>query len=148
MEWTQFNSDDDFLEVLVTSSDEIVEQDGCDPDVSCIDLHSRIEEATIGTATVDPASGPVGTRHKVLAVVGDDWEEQVGLVSVVVDGDRGEQSYDLEQDRANPGAWGITLESVGAEGKAGEERIDIFTILLWEGDVGADSSDDSKDASE
>ncbi len=140
--WTQFNSDDDFLEIAITSSEEVIEVDGCELGTTCIDLHSRIEGATIGTASVDPSSGPVGTKHKVLAVVGDDWEDQVGLVSVSVDSDRGEQTYDLEQDRANPGAWGITLESVGASGKSGEERIDIFTVLLWEEDVSTKNEDE------
>ena len=142
VEWSQFNGDEDFVEVVITESEEIVEIDGCDSGVSCTDLHSRIEGATIGTATVDPASGPVGTLHKILAVVGDDWEDQIGLVSLRVEGDRGEETYDLEQDRANAGAWGMTLESVGFSGKIDEERVDTFTFLLFEADVVSGSKDE------
>jgi len=134
VDWSRFNSEDDFMEVHVTESEALVDIDGCDLGTVCIDLHSRIEGAVIGTASVDPGSGPVGTRHKVLAVVGDDWEDQVGRVSVEITGPRGPQEYELEQDRANPGAWGLTIQSVGAIGKAGEDRLDTVYILLWEAD--------------
>jgi len=135
IEWTRFNSEMDVLEVHVTQSEEVVDVEGCELGTTCIDLHSRIEGAVIGTASVNPASGPVGTLHKVLAIVGDDWEEQVGRVSLSIDGPRGVEEFDLEQDRANPGAWGMTLESVGAMGKNGEERVDVVTILLWEAET-------------
>ena len=145
VEWTRFNSEDDFMDVRVTEAEEVVDIVGCDLGATCIDLHSRIEGAIIGTASVDPAAGPVGTLHKVLAVVGDDWEEMVGLVSVSIDGPRGKQEYDLEQDRANPGAWGITIESLGNTGKSGEDRVDRVTVLLWEADTETKGSQDEDD---
>jgi hypothetical protein len=143
VDWTRFNSEMDVLEVHVTQSEEVVDIEGCALDTTCIDLHSRIEGAVIGTASVDPAAGPVGTLHKVLAVVGDDWEEQVGRVSLSIDGPRGVEDFELEQDRANPGAWGLTIESVGSRGKSGEDRVDVVTILLWEAEVDTESDDEA-----
>jgi len=125
--WIQFNADGDVLEVHVGGEPADVE--GCDPGVSCTDLHSLIEGAVIGTATADPSSGPVGTEHRLLAIVGDDWEEQVGRVTVEAAGERGLDVFELERDPANRGAWGVSLESLGGQG---ESRVDAWTVRLFE----------------
>lgn len=124
-----FNAQDDSVEVYV-GVDSVEDDPDCAEGVSCTDLHSLVEGAVIGTVTVDPAAGPVGTIHRLLAVVGDDWEDRIDRVSVEVSSRRGEGAFDLERDRANPGAWGLSLESLGT---ADEERVDTWTVLLWEG---------------
>lgn len=124
-----FNDESDFVEVHVGV--ESVEDDpDCDPGIACGELHSLIEGAVIGTVTVDPAAGLVGTEHRLLAVVGDEWEDRIDRVSVRVESDRGLGEFELERDRANPGAWGLRLESLGTKD---EVRVDTWSVLLWEG---------------
>lgn len=124
-----FNAEDDLVEVHV-GVDAIDDDPACDPGVACTDLHSLVEGAVIGTVSVDPAAGPVGTVHRLLAVVGDEWEDRIDRVSVFVDSKRGTGEFDLERDRANPGAWGLELESLGTRN---EVRVDTWTVFLWEG---------------
>lgn len=123
-----FNAEDDWVEVHV-GPDAVDDDPDCDPGVACGDLHSLVEGAVIGTITVEPASGPVGTRHRLLAVVGDEWEDRIDRVTVSVESERGTGEFELDRDRANPGAWGLQLESMGVRG---EERIDTWTVFLWE----------------
>lgn len=130
-----FNAEDDSVDVYV-GVDSVEDDPDCDEGQSCTELHSLVEGAVIGTVTVEPAAGPVGTTHRLLAVVGDEWEDRIDRVSVLVESDRGEGEFDLERDRANPGAWGLSLESMGT---AKEERVDTWTVLLWEG-VSADEA--------
>lgn len=123
-----FNAEDDVVKVHV--GPEPIEQDpSCDEGLACTELHSYVEGAVIGTSTVEPAWGPVGTTHRLLAVIGDEWEDRIDRVTVAVDGQRGEAEYELDRDRANPGAWGLSLES---HGTPDEVRVDRWTILLWE----------------
>ena len=84
-----------------------------------------------------PPAGPVGTTHRLLAVVGDEWEDRISSVTVTVDSDRGLGDFNLERDRANPGAWGLSLESMGTQR---EVRVDVWTVLLWE-EVPEDDAD-------
>ena len=125
--WIQFNADGDLLEVHVGGDP--ADAEDCEPDVSCPDLHSLVEGAVIGSATADPSSGPVGTEHRLLAIVGDDWEEQVGRVTVEAEGERGLDVFELQRDPANRGAWGVSLESLGRQGEA---RVDAWTVRLFE----------------
>lgn len=133
-----FNAEDDV--VVVHVSPEPVEQDpDCEEGFACTELHSLVEGAVIGSATVEPAWAPVGETHRLIAVVGDEWEALIDRVTVAVEGERGAAEYELERDRANPGAWGVSLASHGAEG---EVRRDRWTVLLWEG-VPKDEADAS-----
>ncbi len=127
-EWIQFNADGDNLSVYV-GQEPPAEDSLCEEGVACTDLHSIVEGLVIGEATVDPLSADSGAEHHFVVVVADEWEELIDRVSVEVDGERGEQSFDLVRDRANQGAWGMTLESAG---RASEERIDVWTVRLWE----------------
>ncbi len=118
--WVRFNAEDT-LEVEVTD-----EAPG--PAVST-DLVSTSGRTVVGEATVDPGSGPVGTDHDLWVEVERDFRDLVSRVSVEVDaGDRGIDTFELEQDSADPAVWWTFLRSQGA---AGETRTDEFTIQLW-----------------
>ncbi|MEZ4319751.1 MAG: hypothetical protein R3F61_19705 [Myxococcota bacterium] len=93
------------------------------------DLTSNTGAVMVGTATVDPGRGPVGTNHLLLIEVFDDWEERIELATITSDGERGSEEYNLRQDAADPGFFDLTLTSLGAEGEA---RTDTWTITLWE----------------
>lgn len=120
--WVQFNGSDDTLEVNVTASTDL-------GDVRVINLTSTTGANEVGTAQVDPGSGPVGTDHELLVTVDDAYQEVVGRVTVVADaGDRGNAEHELIQDSADHGYWVLSLTSLGAEA---EERVDTFTVVLW-----------------
>ena len=136
--YLQFNSNNDRISVEVGVEDLL-------PPVS-EDITSSTGEVVIGTVTVNPGGGPVGTNHDLVVVIEDDWEAQVDRVSVLpypldVE-DAGSFEYDLEQDSADEGYYKTTLESVGDEG---EVRTDTFLIRVWQvesdGTDGTDSSD-------
>jgi hypothetical protein len=121
-EYSQFNGTD-VIEIEVTAADDLGES------VEEI-LSSSTGTVDIGTVTVTPGSGPVGTDHDVLIDIDDDFEDLVVKATVVTDaGDRGDDEYELRQDSADHGVWVLTLTSLGAEG---EERTDTFTIYLWQ----------------
>lgn len=121
-EWARFNADDR-LEVQVTAP-------GTAPGEPVeTELHSTTGGTLIGTAEIDPGSGPVGTDHDVWVRIGDAWEETVGRVSIEVDsGERGVESFELQRDSADHGLWNIELRS---EGEEGETRTDTFLFQLW-----------------
>ena len=127
-EWIQFNAEGDSLSVYV-GQEAPTGDANCEEGVACADLHSIVEGLIIGTASVDPSSADSGAEHHFVVVVADEWEGLIDRVSVEVDSERGEQSFNLVRDRANLGAWGLTLESAG---RLSEQRIDIWTIRLWE----------------
>ena len=127
-EWIQFNAEGDSLSVFV-GQEAPTGDASCEEGVACTDLHSIVEGLIIGAASVDPISANAGSEHHFVVVVADEWEGLIDRVSVEVDSERGEQSFDLVRDRANLGAWGLTLES---EGRPAEQRIDIWTVRLWE----------------
>jgi hypothetical protein len=130
--WVQYNSDEDFVSLEVGASEEL------DP-VSC-DLTSEVAGLVIGSASVTPGGGPIGTEHSVLVIVDDEWENEVGRVTVRTDsGERGEDEYELEADPADEGYYGLTIVSVGEEG---EQRTDTLTFRLWY-DSEEESSDDT-----
>lgn len=132
--WAQFNAEGDQLEILVGAP--------VGPPVTA-DLHSSTRQHVIGQAVVDPGSGPVGTLHRLVVRVGDEFDpdlqdggaetivERVGRVSVDVNSGRlGVERFDLRQDSAARQTWVLELESLGDPGA--EPRTDVFTILLWE----------------
>ncbi len=112
----QFNGDDDILVVCVGEGED------CEP-VSAIDVHSTNGSTLIGTASVDPATGPVGTLHTVSVDVDDAWEDQVLLVAAEFIGIRGQQTWELRQDSADHGNWILEVESLGNDDEVREEEI-------------------------
>lgn len=135
--YVQFNADDDALSIDVGAA-ELGEP-------TTIDLHSTTGEVVIGTASVDPSAGPIGTEHTLIVQISDNYENLVDRVSVRTDsGDRGEDEYDFISDSADEGLYKRILVSVGAEG---EQRTDTLTIRVWDveddddGDAGTDTAD-------
>lgn len=134
--WVPFNLEDQTLVVQVLP-------EGSDVgDPVSLGLLSNLGRTDVGTASIDPGSGPVGTEHVIAVDVLDDFEEIVGRVTVGVnpeatkdlDGDgeiesRGSEEYELLQDSADLGAWQITVMSLGS---TDERRDDTFTIVLWQ----------------
>jgi len=121
IDWVRFNGDDQ-VDVEVTADPE-------PGDPVSIDLTSTTGAVVIGTATVDPGSGPVGTDHVVTVLVDEAYSGDVGRVVVSTDaGSRGVEDHTLQQDSADHGLWVRTLTSQGAEG---EERTDTFTFELF-----------------
>lgn len=133
--WLDFNAPNQVLVVQVTAED-------TEPGAPItLELVSNVGGVSVGTAELDPGSGPVGTEHFLFVEVFDTFEEQVGRASVEVfseavsdlDGDgeedsRGAVEYDLLRDAADPGVFALTLQS---QGDVGEVREDEFTIHLW-----------------
>lgn len=134
--WVEFNAPNQTLQVEVLPAGSDVGDD------LTLELLSNLGRTVVGEALVSPGSGPVGTEHLLAVDVLDDFEDLVGRVTVVVetgavkdlDGDgepdsRGEGEYELAQDSADPGAWALTLQSLGGDR---EHRTDRFTVILWE----------------
>lgn len=146
--WVQFNEDGQSLQIevgppITPCALEQTPTAIATIDPACqIELKSNLGLTPVGTATIDPLAGPVGTEHQVSVIVFDEFESLVGRATVVVeteavsdlddDGEpdsRGEGEFDLERDSADVGAYALMLQSLGAEG---EERTDTFTIRLYE----------------
>lgn len=119
--WVAFNADDQTVDIEITA-------DGEPGDALTLDLVSTTGTVAVGAATVDPGSGPVGTEHNVVINVLDEFEEQVGRVTLETSGDRGNQTHVLIQDSADHGLWQLEVTSLGAEGEA---RTDTFRVRLW-----------------
>ena len=134
--WVQFNQTGQTIVVDVLEA-------GAEPgEPVSLSLMSNLGRTEIGVAAVDPGSGPVGTHHLVTVDVYDAYEATVGRVTVEVrteavadiddDGEkesRGEGEYELERDSADPGAWALTLQSLGVEDVPREDK---FVIALWQ----------------
>jgi glycine cleavage system H lipoate-binding protein len=124
--WVRFNTDDT-IDVQITAEPTL------GPIVE-VELHSTTGSVVVGAATVDPGSGPVGTDHVLLVTVSDEWQDQVGRVTVLSDsGARGTAEHEFVRDSADHGVWERTLTSLGEEG---ETRTDAFTFQLWEATPG------------
>lgn len=127
--WVQFNADGDSVTVSVGAADVL-------PAVSTT-LHSSTGEVEVGSASVDPGGGPIGTTHTVLVSVASDYAADVGRVSVRTSSDsRGEDEFDLEADSTGTGIFKLEMQTVG---DAGETRDDTLTFRLWTAE--ADSGD-------
>lgn len=137
--WVDFNAPDQQFVVEVTA-----EGTAPGPMIS-LDLESNVGGVPLGIATLDPGSGPVGTKHELHVDVFDDFQEQVGRASVEVDSEavsdldgdgepdsRGVLEYELPRDSADSGVFELTLQSQGA---VGEVREDLFTVHLWTPDL-------------
>ncbi len=130
--WEQYNAEDDSVDIEVGLDEET-------EDVTT-ELHSNVVEQVIGSASVSPGGGPIGTTHFITVVVEDEWENHVGRVTVRTDsGERGEDEYELEADMSDEGAYGLEIVSVGEEG---EQRTDTLTFRLWYDDEDSTSSGD------
>lgn len=121
VEYSQFNGTSDIIEVSVGVDEE-------QPSTE-IDLLSSTGQVIVGTATITPGGGPIGTRHMLVVNVDDQWEARVSRAIVTTDsGDRGTEEFRLERDSADAGYHQIDIVSVGEEG---ETRTDILTIKLY-----------------
>jgi hypothetical protein len=119
--WEQYNATDNSVTVQVGVEETL-------PAVS-VTLTSNTGAVDIGTGTVDPGGGPIGTIHTVQVQVLDDYKDDIDRVSVRMDsGDRGEDEVDLEKDSTGSGYWVTQVQSVG---ESGEVRDDTFTFRLW-----------------
>lgn len=119
--WTQYNASDNAVTI------EVGAPELADP-VSVV-LTSNTGAVELGTGSVDPGGGPVGTLHTITVQVADDYASDIGRASVRLDsGDRGVDEFDLEADATGEGYWVIELTSVGS---ADELRTDSLTFRLW-----------------
>lgn len=126
-----FNAPDDIFEVYVGTAEMGVDL--------TIDIHSSTGQVIVGTATISPDAGPIGTEHELVVIVEDTWEAQVERVRLTVDsGDRGIESFWMTRDSADPGYHTISIISVGDED---ESRTDLFTIELMANDTVTSTSD-------
>ena len=125
IEWERVNGNGDSLFVQVTPDDDTLGEP------ITIDLSPVIDrDNTLGTATVDPGSGPVGTEHELTVEVSEDFEELVQRVTVRVSAEgRGAEEWELQRDPAFIGTWGITVQSLGAPDEP--VRDDEFNVRLW-----------------
>ena len=119
--YNQFNSTTDTMEISVGASEEL--------DLVEISLFSSTGLVVVGSASIDPGGGPIGTRHTLVVEVDDTWETQVSRVVVVTEsGERGAEEFTLARDSADAGYHQIDIVSVG---EAGEMRTDTLTIQLY-----------------
>ena len=127
--YTQFNAENENLEIDVGA----VKKEPAETIV----LYSSTKLVTVGTASVDPGGGPIGTEHVIVVIVEDAYENVVDRVSVRTESpERGEDEYDMDPDSADEGFYKLTLVSVG---EPDEVRTDTFTIRLWDEDDDEDS---------
>ena len=116
-----FNAETDQLEVSVGIEEE--------SEAQTIELHSSTGQVIVGTATLTPGGGPVGTEHQLIVEVENTWETEVTRAVLIIDsGERGEKEYVLNRDSADAGYHQIDIQSVG---DVGEVRTDTFTIQLY-----------------
>jgi hypothetical protein len=136
--YVRYNGDADSVEIQVGVETVYVTDDAGEEvaETATVPLTSTTGAVQLGTGTVDPSAGPIGTIHTITVYVLDDYAGDVDRVTVRTDsGDRGEDEYDLERDSAGEGWWVFELESVGDEG---EVRTDTFTFNLYEEEVSED----------
>lgn len=94
------------------------------------DLTSSTGSAVVGTITIEPGSGPVGTEHRLTVVVAPEFTARIDLAEVEIEPvERDPRTIALEQDSADPGVWVRTVQSFGVDG---EVRTDLFTVRLFE----------------
>lgn len=138
IDWVPFNQEGQAITV------EVLPEGSPAGEAATLELLSNLGRTVIGEAAVDPGAGPVGTRHLVTVDVLDEFEARVGRVTLYVDSEpvtdldgdgdpdsRGNLVVEFRQDSADPGAWALEIESLGA---ADERREDVFTFVLWQAD--------------
>ena len=108
-------------------------------EIQQISLFSTTGTVEIGTASIDPDGGPVGTLHSVEVVILDSWAHMVDGVDIsLFSSERGEQDFSLVADSADEGLYRLELTSAGFEDEA---RTDILTLLVLDIVGDADESD-------
>jgi len=131
--YEQYNADDNSVEVEVgTDTRYVLADDGVTqvPEAAETALTSNTGTVEIGTGTVTPSAGPIGTVHVVSVDIDEDYAADVDRVTVrTSSGDRGEDEYDLDRDSTGEGYWVYKLESVG---EADEQRTDTLTFRLYQ----------------
>lgn len=131
--YTQYNGDDQSVTVDVgVETRYVLAEDGVTevPEVASVVLTSSTGTVELGTGTVSPSAGPIGTFHTVVVEVVPDYADDIDRVTVRTDsGERGEDEYELDRDSTGEGYWVFELES---EGEDGEQRTDTLTFLLYE----------------
>jgi hypothetical protein len=131
--YVQYNDDGNEVEVEVgVDTRYVLDDDGVTeiPETVSVALTSSTGSVEVGTGTVSPSAGPVGTLHTVTVEVLDDYAEDVDRATVVTASDgRGKDEYDLDRDSAGEGIWVFELNSVGEDD---EVRTDTFTFRLYE----------------
>jgi hypothetical protein len=129
--YAQYNGDDESVSVEVgVDTRYVVEDDGTEvPESVSVPLMSSTGTVDIGTGTVTPSAGPIGTVHSVIVEVASDYADDVDRVTVRTASDgRGEDEYELDRDSAGEGYWVFELESQGEED---EVRTDTLTFFLY-----------------
>jgi len=129
--YAQYNGDDESVSVDVGADTRyVLDEDGVEvPETVSVSLMSSTGAVEVGTGTVSPSAGPIGTVHAVMVEISSDYAGDVDRVAVRTASDgRGEDQYDLERDSAGEGYWVFELES---QGEDGEERTDTLTFLLY-----------------
>ena len=131
--YVQYNGDDQSVTVDVgVETRYVLAEDGVTeiPEVASVVLTSSTGTVELGTGTVSPSAGPIGTIHTVTVEVVEEYAADIDRATVRTDsGGRGEDEYDLERDSTGEGYWVFELES---EGEDGEQRTDTLTFLLYE----------------
>jgi len=131
IEYSQFNGTSDIIEVSVGVDEELPPAE--------INLLSSTGQVVVGTATISPSGGPIGTRHTLVVTVDDEWEARVSRAVVTTDsGERGTEDFTLNRDSADAGYHQIDIVSVGEEG---ETRTDTLTIRLYAEDKNWETTD-------
>ena len=118
--WSPYNGGDDSLVVSVGAA--------LGDDVS-LDLSSTTGATLIGTASVSPGAGPVGTEHLLTVSLDEQFAWDVGRVTVEADSVRGMTVHELVQDSADTGLWLVSVTSLGNDD---EVREDTFRFVLWQ----------------
>lgn len=127
--WTQYNASDNAVTIEVGAAEEL--------DPVSVELTSNTGAVALGTGSVSPGGGPVGTLHTITVEVSEDYASDIGRVSARLDsGERGVDEYDLDADATGEGYWVLELTSVGS---VDEVRADTLTFRLWSSDSSGDS---------
>jgi hypothetical protein len=131
----QFNAHDESLSILVGI-----------PDLGAPrtrTLFSTTGLVEVGTASISPGTGPIGTVHLVQVEVLEEYTDKIQEVQIDIDsGDRGALTYTLVSDSAQTNLYVLDLESVG---DVEEEREDTFLFSLW--DIPVPTEEETTDGS-
>ena len=124
-----FNCDEDETLIQV-GADEVLSGADCDgSDVIELRSSSCLEDNLVGTATIDPCAGPIGTEHLVKVEMFSTSAHKVDRATVRLSSPgRGDDEYRMTPDSDKEGLYTISLESVGT---ANEVRTDTVQIKLW-----------------
>lgn len=132
-QYTQFNADNDTIEVDVGVADVLPSRQA--------DLHSNTGSELVGTVEVDPGGGPAETVVTISVRVDEAYADIVDRATVRTDsGSRGEDEYEMLADSANESLYWLELRAVA---EPGETRTDVFTIRLWDAPETGDAEDDT-----